>query len=241
MATSQDGFPYTRWSLLSAAASDVPERRRLGIARIAETYWRPLYVYLRIKYRLTAADAQDALQGFLAELWSGAALASFDPDKARFRTWLRVCLDHWFANVRRAERAVKRGGGSELISIDFAGVDAFVDQMERRESDEPEARYEQEWIRALYEIAVAATRRKYEEAGKTADFEMFDRYALSGESLSYDDLARASGLPVTTVTNRLAAVRRELRRTVLDQLRELTATEEEFRAEAERVLGVDPT
>jgi len=28
---------------------------------------------------------------------------------------------------------------------------------------------------------------------------------------------------------------------VLDQLRELTATEEEFRAEAERVLGVDPT
>jgi hypothetical protein len=46
-------------------------------------------------------------------------------------------------------------------------------------------------------------------------------------------------LPVTTVTNRLAAVRRDLRRTVLEQLRELTASEEEFRAEAERVLGVE--
>jgi DNA-directed RNA polymerase specialized sigma24 family protein len=240
MAMSRDGFPFTRWSVLSAAVSDVPEKRRLGVAKIAETYWRPLYVYLRIKHRLPAADAQDALQGFLAELWSGDALASFDPAKARFRTWLRVCLDHWFANMRRAERAEKRGGRSELISIDFAGVDSFVDQMERREREEPESRYEQEWIRALYEFAVEATRRKYTEAGKAADFGMFERYALSGESVSYEDLSRASALPVTTVTNRLAAVRRELRRAVLDQLRELTATEEEFRAEAERVLGIDP-
>jgi DNA-directed RNA polymerase specialized sigma24 family protein len=239
MAGSQDGFPQTRWSALSAAASDSPERRRLGFARIAETYWRPLYVYLRIKYRLAAHDAQDALQGFLAELWGGPTLASFDPSRARFRTFLRVCLDHWYSNLRRAEHAEKRGGHTEQISIDFAGADALVDQMERRESDEPESHYEQEWIRTLYEIAVNMTRHKYAEAGKRADFDMFDRYALSGESLSYEDLARASGLPVTTVTNRLAAVRRDLRRAVLEQLRELTASEEEFRAEAERVLGVE--
>jgi len=239
MADPHDGFPPTRWSALSAAASELPERRRLGVARIAETYWRPLYVYLRVKYRLAAADAQDALQGFLAELWDGPALASFDPARARFRTFIRVCLDHWYANLRRAERAAKRGGRTEQISIDFAGADALVDAMERRESDEPEACYEQEWIRALYEIAVDTTRRQYADAGKSTDFEMFDRYALSGERLSYDDLARDAKLPVTTVTNRLAAVRRDLRRAVLEQLRELTASEEEFRAEAERVLGVE--
>ena len=42
------------------------------------------------------------------------------------------------------------------------------------------------------------------------------------------------------MTNDLAAVRRELRRLVLERLRELTATEEEFRAEARLILGVDP-
>jgi hypothetical protein len=41
------------------------------------------------------------------------------------------------------------------------------------------------------------------------------------------------------VTNYLALARREFRRTVLEKLRELTATDEEFRREARSLLGVD--
>ncbi len=39
--------------------------------------------------------------------------------------------------------------------------------------------------------------------------------------------------------NRLAYARREFRRIVLERLREITATEEEFRAEARVLLGTD--
>jgi len=42
------------------------------------------------------------------------------------------------------------------------------------------------------------------------------------------------------VTNYLAGARREFRRIVLDKLRELTATDDEFRREARMLLGVDP-
>ncbi len=42
------------------------------------------------------------------------------------------------------------------------------------------------------------------------------------------------------MTNYLAFARREIRRLVLEKLREITATEEEFRAEAAAVLGVAP-
>ena len=56
---------------------------------------------------------------------------------------------------------------------------------------------------------------------------------------AYDrELGRELGLPVTQVTNHLAAMRRELRREVLDALRALTASDEEFRAEARDLLGV---
>jgi predicted transcriptional regulator len=71
-------------------------------------------------------------------------------------------------------------------------------------------------------------------------FDVFERYDLaevSGGRPTYADLARELGLTTTTVTNHLAAMRRQFRRHVLDRLRELTMTDEEFEAEAKRLLG----
>jgi hypothetical protein len=45
---------------------------------------------------------------------------------------------------------------------------------------------------------------------------------------------------VTDVTNYLAFARREFRRCVLDQLRAMTGSEEEFNREAHALLGVEP-
>lgn len=45
---------------------------------------------------------------------------------------------------------------------------------------------------------------------------------------------------MSDVTNYLAWTRREFRRLVLEALREITATEEEWRSEARAVLGIDP-
>jgi hypothetical protein len=56
---------------------------------------------------------------------------------------------------------------------------------------------------------------------------------------TYAEIAGALQVPQTQVTNYLAAVRRDLRRIVLDKLRQLTATEREFRSEARAVLGID--
>ena len=50
-------------------------------------------------------------------------------------------------------------------------------------------------------------------------------------------LAAELGLTATTVTNHLAAMRRQFRKHVLNRLRDLTTTEEEFEFEARRLLG----
>ena len=47
------------------------------------------------------------------------------------------------------------------------------------------------------------------------------------------------GLPVTQVTNHLAWARREFRRLILERLRELSASDAEFRSEARELLGVE--
>ena len=56
--------------------------------------------------------------------------------------------------------------------------------------------------------------------------------------ISYAQLAAEFGLSVCDVTNYLASARRQFRRCVLDQLRDMTATEQEFQREARELLGI---
>jgi predicted transcriptional regulator len=54
---------------------------------------------------------------------------------------------------------------------------------------------------------------------------------------SYADVAREMGLSVSDVSNYLAWSRRELRALVLEKLREITATDEEYESEVRAFFG----
>jgi hypothetical protein len=69
-------------------------------------------------------------------------------------------------------------------------------------------------------------------------FLVFEAYDIAGD-VSYRELAGRFELPETTITNHLSAMRRRFRETVLDTLREATASEQEFRTEARSLLGVE--
>ena len=95
-------------------------------------------------------------------------------------------------------------------------------------------------MRAIFTRAVAQVRADYEARDKPAVFRLFERYDLEPEDgVSYASLAAETGMPVTQITNHLAAVRRAFRAAALGQLRELTVTDAEFRAEARDLFGVE--
>ena len=69
---------------------------------------------------------------------------------------------------------------------------------------------------------------------------MFARYDLidDGDARpTYTAIASALNLTAATVTNHLAAMRRQFRKIVLERLRELTSSDEEWEAEAAKLLG----
>ena len=103
-------------------------------------------------------------------------------------------------------------------------VDADVDEL-----------FYREWVRALLERSVADLKRHAEALGRPEMFEVFARYDLVDEAETrptYTAIASALNLTPATVTNHLAAMRRQFRKIVLDRLRELTSSEEEWEAEA---------
>lgn len=243
-------FPATRHSVVAGIASTDSHVRRVAFDALVSAYWRPVYKYVRLKWRSDRDDAADLTQEFFSRAFEKGSLARFDPARARFRTFLRVCLDGFVANERKAAGRIKRGGGLSFIPLDFAGAEQELAGHSRVNggssvpSVDDDALFRQEWVRALFTDAVAALRASCEAAGKTTQFAVFERYDLDDHvdvRPTYAELARDLGIPATQVTNYLAFARRELRRLVLERLRALCATDEEFRLEARELLGVDVT
>ncbi len=237
------GFPATRLSVVEGlAASDEGVRHRAFDA-LVEAYWRPVYLHLRWRWNRSAEDAEDLTQEFFARALERAFLADYDPARARFRTFLRLCLDRFAAKAHRDERRLKRGGGQRLLGLDFAGAERAFVAAGQVTSAEAEERFEREWVRAVFSAAVAAFGAECAGTARAVRYRVFERYDLSpaggGVRPSYRELAGTFGIPETQVTNHLAWARREFRRHVLERLRALSGSEEEYRAEARALLGVE--
>jgi RNA polymerase sigma factor (sigma-70 family) len=231
-------FPATRLSLVARTKSGDPETRRLAFASLIEAYWKPVYKYLRLKWRFDSNDAADVTQDFFTTALEKDVLGRYEPHRARFRTYLRLCLDGFAANVKKAEGRLKRGGGVTVVPLDFESAEGELGQHEPSVPADVDELFYQEWVRALFQRAVEDLRATCTAGNRAVMFEVFERYDLSEDARpTYAALASALGLTSATVTNHLAAMRRELRRHVLDRLRELTTTDDEFEAEARRLLG----
>jgi RNA polymerase sigma factor (sigma-70 family) len=233
-------FPPTRLSLVARMRSDDAETRRLALGTLIEAYWKPVYKYLRLKWRLGPDEAADLTQEFFTASLERDVLARYDADRARFRTYLRLCVDGFASNVRKAEGRLKRGGGVTTVSLDFETAEGELRHHEPSVPADVDEMFYQEWVRALFQLAVADLRASAEASGREVMFQVFERYDLvepAGERPTYAALASELGLTPATVTNHLAAMRRQFRRHVLHRLRELTTTDDEFEAEAKRLLG----
>jgi RNA polymerase sigma factor (sigma-70 family) len=188
---------------------------------------------------LTPEDAADFTQDFFAGLLEKEFLDSFDASKGRLRTFLRTCADRLFMNQTRDARRQKRGGGYTHLALDFGEAEhEFASSMR---TDSPEDYFDKEWVRSLFAVGLQRLRARCESANKMTHFRLFERYDLADTDSppSYAELAEEFGMATTDVTNYLAFARREFQRCVLEQLREMTATEEEFRREAHALLGVE--
>lgn len=232
-------FPTTRASALLGARSPDPAERARSADRIALAYWKPAYKYARVRWRLSPEDAEDAVQEFFTTVVARDVISAYEPARGRFRTYLRACLDRFVVDLGRRERAKKRGGGAGRLAIDFADAEAEIALGATPAADALDEYFDAEFVRHVLSMSIATLQGELEAKGKSVHFSVFERLYLAGDDEpSYARIAGELGISVTDVTNRLTYARRELRRIVLDTLRDVTATEAEFKSEARAVLGV---
>lgn len=233
-------FPVTRLSVVERTRSGDEETRRIALATIIDGYWKPAYKYLRIKWSLDPDEAADLTQEFFTVALEKDVVEKYDPARARFRTYLRLCLDGFAGNARKAEQRLKRGGGVTMVPLDFETAEGEIRSHEPAVDADVDELFYREWVRALFERSVADLKRHAEDSGRPVMFDVFARYDLVDEGEArpkYTEIAQALNLTPATVTNHLAAMRKRFRQIVLERLRELTSSEEEWESEAARLLG----
>jgi RNA polymerase sigma factor (sigma-70 family) len=234
-------YPATRCSVVRATGDPDPGIRRDAFETLVAAYWKPVYKYIRIRWSLPNEDAKDLTQAFFVRAVEKGYLAPFDPAKARFRTFLRVCVDGFVAKEHRAATSQKRGGDATFCALDFEEADGEVIQRAPAAALNPDDIFRQEWVRALFGLAVGDLRQQCLAAGKETHFKLFQRYDLEGpeipEAPTYAQLGEEFGLPVTQVTNYLAAIRRQFRGLVVERVRATTGSAEEFEEECRRLFG----
>ena len=236
-------FPPTSHSAIIAARSEDHEIRQRGFDTILKNYWKPVYKYIRVKWHSTNEDAKDLTQGFFVDAFEKNHFASYDARKASFQTFLRTCLDGFIANQRKSESRLKRGGKLNHVSLDFVSAEEEISLQSSAEALSAEDFFYQEWVRNLFSSSVDTLRKRLESSGRAMNFQLFEKYDLAdaeaGTKPSYASLAYDFAVDTNTVNNRLSAARREFRNVVLETLREITATDEEFRNEARALLGIE--
>lgn len=234
-------FPSTHWSsILRPAAGDPSERAtREALEALARTYWWPIYACLRRRWNRPAQEAEDLTQEFFLSILESPFLQRADPSRGRFRNFVRTHLDHFMLNQVRGDRCLRRGGGRAVVSIH---VNPELDGALSDPSElSPDAFLDREWTRAVVREAVVRLERILAAEGQAVLFDVLRRYDLDagGERPpTYAEVAEATGVAVTDVTNFLSRARRRLYEVIRDVVAESVDGEEALREELDSILSV---
>jgi RNA polymerase sigma-70 factor (ECF subfamily) len=199
--------------VVRAGRADTP-RARAALEQLCRNYWQPLYAYVR-RSGHSREEAEDLTQEFFARLLAQNTVARADPERGRFRSFLLASLKHFLANEWDKARTQKRGGGAQLLPLEFGTAETRCAQPVAP-GDTPDRAYDRQWALALLEVVLGRLRREYHDAGRE-DLFLGLKDTLSGgrAEIPYRALAGRLGLSegaVKVAAHRLRHRYRELLR-----------------------------
>ncbi len=233
----QPVFATTHWSVVAAAEGSDAPRAQAALERLCQTYWYPLYIYVR-RRGYQPEDAQDLTQEFFARLLKHHWLAKADRARGRLRSFLLLAMKRFLANEWDKVRAMKRGGGAEVGPL-------VLDTAEARYSTEPasdttpELEFERNWARALLDTVLALLREEYVQQGKNVLFDALKPCLIgTGEMQPYAALAAKLELSEGAVKVATHRLRRRYRERLKAEIATTVAGPEEVEAELKHLFSL---
>ncbi len=186
-------FATTHWSVVLSARDDRASQAQASLAKLCQTYWYPLYVYVR-RQGHGVPDAQDLTQEFFARLIEKNSLEQVRREKGKFRSFLLASLKNFLTNEWDRARALKRGGGQELVSLDGDTAETRYG-LEPAHGETADKIFDRRWAMTLLDTTLSRLRQEFDNQGKAKLFEAL-KFTLTAErgTTPYAELATKLGL-----------------------------------------------
>jgi len=230
-------FATTHWSVVVAAGGEDSADARAALSRLCQTYWYPLYAYIRRKGR-SPQDAEDLAQAFFVECIEHRWFARADQARGRFRSFLLMALDRFLANEWDKAQTLKRGGHLRLVPLVMENAE---DRFSREPVDAatPEQHFERQWALTVLEQVLAGLREEYAARSQTA---LFDRLkpTLIGERTSQPYAELAASLETTEGNIQVAVhrLRERYRQRLKEEIAQTVSSPDDVESEIRHLFRI---
>ena len=240
-----DPFASTHWSVILAAGhgESEPEAAQAALAQLCQTYWAPLYTFVRRRGH-APHDAEDLTQGFFAYLIGNKIYLRADSRKGKFRSFLLNCLKDQLADAYDHKHALKRGGGSDLLPLNEAQVkeaeSLFQTHGATEDSPNEDRLFERAWAETLVAAALHRTAAHYRDKDKKKLFEELKVFVTGGTTPlpTYSDLAERLSVQASTLRGEVTRLRARYREGLRAEVRQTVESEAEVAGELRELLRV---
>jgi len=235
-SSRRPAFVTTHWSVVLTAGRSDTTRAHEALSRLCETYWYPLYAYVRRRGH-SPEDAQDLTQEFFARLLAGNWVGDADRAKGRFRTFLLTALHRFLANEWDRARAQKRGGGAVSVPLDTAVAESRFGA-DTSSALAPDRLYDRQWAMTLLDRTLARLEAEHQRSGKATEFAILSP-ALTAErgDIPYATMARQLGLSEAATRMAVHRLRKRFRELFREEIVQTVAQPEEVEEEIRHLLA----
>lgn len=219
-------FHDTRWTLVARSrGSDAAARGALS--ELCAAYYAPVVAFLRREGREDDA-ARELAHDFFARLLEGGAIDGADRERGRFRSYLLAAVKRFAADQRERAGALKRGGGSEPVSLQSGGTDTEPGlQVEDAQVMAPDAAFDREWAMTLLARALATLEQTLTGEGKADHFGVLKPWlTMAGEDQPQAVAASQLGISEAAVKVAIHRLRQRFREAVRAEIAQTVPTPE---------------
>ena len=230
-------FATTSWTKVLAARTTASTESRQALEGLCRTYWYPLYAYVR-RLGHGPDEARDLTQAYFAEFLEKAYLEDYDPSRGRFRVFLKASLKHFLSKQREKEKAWKRGGRTEVFSLDSPdGENRY--RYEPADRMTPEEIFERRWALTVLERALGQLRKEQEDAGRGREFARLEGFLTGLETKTpYREIATELGTSEGVVKSTLHRLRERFGEILRIEIAETVSGPDQVDDEVKHLLGV---
>lgn len=235
--SSSSPFPATRWSLVNRAAGADDVKAARALEELLKVYWQPLYVFAR-RSHLSPADAEDAVQGFCADVIRLEFLRSADRSRGKLRSFLLGAFQNHLRTLHRDAKRQKRGGNALVFSLDDAEASL---KMHAADDETPDRAFDRRWAFTFLDLVLKRLREEYEERGRGEVFEVLEPTLVwNSAEMSHEALGTRLGMSAVAVAQNVKRLRERYRKLLEREIADTVDSPEaaaEERAHLIRVLA----